>query len=120
MNMTTRASAPTPADPTHPLPSATATAQAAAHAPAPAPGLHWPSLLVGVGLMVALTVYPPLLTNAKGQADHGLASVLLWAMSTGLIAGVGFVPRWWLWRWLFSGWSCTAALALGAWMWMAR
>jgi predicted membrane protein len=70
--------------------------------------------------MVALTVYPPLLTNAKGQADHGLASVLLWAMSTGLIAGVGFVPRWWLWRWLFSGWSCTAALALGAWLVLGR
>jgi predicted membrane protein len=80
------------------------------------PGLHWPSLLVGLVLMVVLTVYPPLLTNAHGKADHTLASVLLLAMSTGLVSGVGFVPRWWGWRWLFSGWTCAAALLLGGWM----
>jgi len=86
-------------------------------APAPAmPGLHWPSLLVGVGLMVVLTVYPPLLTTASGQANHTLASVLLYAMCAGLVRGVGFVPRWWGWRWLFSGRACTAALLLAAWL----
>ena len=61
------------------------------------------SLLVGVGLMVVLTVYPPLLTTASGQADHTLASVLLFAMCAGLVKGVGFVPRWWGWR--LPGWA---------------
>jgi predicted membrane protein len=84
------------------------------------PGLRWPSLLVGLVLMVVLTVYPPLLTNAKGQADHALAGVMLLAMSTGLVSGVGFVPRWWGWRWLFSGWTCAASLALAAWLVLGR
>ncbi len=84
------------------------------------PGLRWPSLLVGLGLMVVLTVYPPLLTTAEGKADHTLASVLLLAMSTGLVHGVGFVPRWWGWRWLFSGWTCGAALALATWLALGR
>lgn len=85
--------------------------------PTPAmPGLHLPSLLAGVVLMAVLTVYPPLLTTADGKADHTLASVLLLAMCAGLVRGVGFVPRWWGWRWLFSGWACTAALLLAAWL----
>lgn len=76
------------------------------------PGLHLPSLAVGLGLMVVLTVYPPLLTQPDGRADHTLATVLLWAMSAGLVRGVGFVPRWPLWRWLLSGYACFSALAL--------
>lgn len=80
----------------------------------PAPGLHGPSLLVGVVLMVVLTVYPPLLTTADGKADHTLASVLLFAMCAGLVRGVGFVPRQRVWRWLFSGWAWGAALLLAA------
>jgi len=30
------------------------------------------------------------------------------------VRGVGFVPRFVLWRWLFSGWACLAGLALAA------
>ena len=29
--------------------------------------------------------------------------------------GVGFVPRFGVWRWLFSGWACAAGLLLAAW-----
>ncbi|MDE1948211.1 MAG: hypothetical protein KGL43_16710 [Burkholderiales bacterium] len=64
--------------------------------------------------MVAGTLYPPLMVNASGMADHGLATALFWAMSAGFVRGVGFVPRVAVWRWLFSGWSCAAALLLAA------
>ena len=40
------------------------------------PGLHGPSLLLGVALMLAGSVYPPLMTDAQGRADHGLAALL--------------------------------------------
>ena len=43
-----------------------------------------------------------------------LAMALFWAMSAGFVRGVGFVPRLWVWRALFSGWSCAAALLLAA------
>ncbi len=79
---------------------------------ADAPRMHLPSLLVALAIMIAGTLYPSLMADAAGKADHGLAMLLFWAMSAGFIRGVGFVPRAAIWRWLFSGWSCAAALVL--------
>ena len=75
------------------------------------PTMHLPSLAAGLLIMVAGTLYPPLMVNAAGKADHGLALLLFWAMSAGFVRGVGFVPGVRMWRWLFSGWACAAALA---------
>ena len=79
--------------------------------PAPA-RIHLPCLLAGLLIMLVGTLYPPLMTDAAGQADHRLALALLCAMSAGFVRGVGFVPHKLLWRVLFSGWTCTAALLL--------
>lgn len=76
------------------------------------PKVHLPSLAVALLVMVAGTLYPPLMANAAGHADHGLAMALFWAMSAGFVRGVGFVPRLVPWRWLFSGWACALALGL--------
>ncbi len=76
--------------------------------------VHLPSLMVGLATMLGGTLYPPLMVDAAGRADHTLAMALFWAMSAGFIRGVGFVPRARVWRWLFSGWACAAALALAA------
>lgn len=78
------------------------------------PRMHLPSLAAGLAIMVGGTVYPLVLANAAGRADHGLAMLLFWAMSAGFIRGVGFVPHLWLWRWVFSGWACALALLLAA------
>ena len=79
---------------------------------ATSPGLHWPSLLTGLALMLVGTAYPLLFARANGHADHGLATLLFWAMSAGFVRGVGYAPRHRAWRWLFSGWACLAALVL--------
>ncbi len=84
--------------------------------PAPAASLHWPSLIVGLSIMTVGSVHPLLFTDAQGQADHRLALALFWAMSAGLVRGVGFVPRHGLWRRLFSPAACIASLLLAAWM----
>lgn len=76
------------------------------------PRIHLPSLLAGLAVMAAGTVYPYIATNAAGHADHTLAMLLFWAMSAGLVRGVGFVPRRKVWRVLFSGGACALALAL--------
>lgn len=78
--------------------------------------VHLPSLLAALAIMLVGSVYPLLLADAQGKADRALALALFWAMSAGLVRGVGFVPRWALWRWLFSGWACTFALLLAAWL----
>jgi cyd operon protein YbgE len=73
-------------------------------------------LLIAVLITLVGTVYPPLLADATGKADHGVASLLFWSMSAGFVRGVGFVPRHVLWRWLFSPAACyltlSAAIAL--------
>ena len=81
------------------------------HPAAPAQ-MHLPSLFVALTIMLGGTLYPPLMADAAGKAAHGLALALFLAMSTGLIRGVGFVPRHPVWRILFSGWACALALAL--------
>jgi predicted membrane protein len=76
--------------------------------------VQWPSLAVALLIMVGGTLYPPLMADAAGKADHNLAMALFWAMSAGFVRGVGFIPRLWVWRLLFSGWACLAALLLAA------
>ncbi|GAA4015722.1 cyd operon YbgE family protein [Actimicrobium antarcticum] len=73
--------------------------------------VHFPSLAVALVIMLAGSLYPLLMTDAGGHADHRLALVLFLAMSAGFVRGVGFVPQALVWRWMFSGWACLAALA---------
>ena len=80
--------------------------------PAAPTRLHLPSLLVALAIMLGGTLYPPLMADAAGKTDHGLAMAVFLAMSAGLVRGVGFVPRHPLWRILFSGWTCALALTL--------
>jgi predicted membrane protein len=76
--------------------------------------LHWPSLLVGLLIMVGGTIYPLWMANSAGKVDHLLAMLLFWAMSAGFVRGVGFVPHVRVLRWLFSGRACAAALLAAA------
>jgi predicted membrane protein len=78
--------------------------------------VHLPSLMVALVIMLVGSIYPLLFADAAGKADHGLAMALFWAMSAGLVRGVGFVPRRRVWRWLFSGSACALALVLAAWI----
>jgi predicted membrane protein len=75
-----------------------------------------PALATALLIMLAGTVYPPLMADASGHADHALAMALLWAMSAGFVRGVGFVPRQALLRAAFSGWAVAVALAAAGWI----
>jgi len=77
-----------------------------------APGLHWPSLLAALVLMLGGTAAPLLFADATGAADHTLAMLVFWGMSAGFVRGVGFIPRHALFRWLFSGWAVLLAIGL--------
>lgn len=73
------------------------------------------ALLLGVGLMLGISLQPQWLTTPEGLADHPAAMLLMWAMSAGLVSGVGFVPLHWLPRWLLG--LPAMALALLAALW---
>jgi len=83
-------------------------------------GLHWPTLIVALAIMLVVTIYPPLLADGKGGADHALASLLMTAMSIGFVRGVGFVPGRQPWRMLFSGFTCLLALILALVWWLVN
>lgn len=74
------------------------------------------SLAVALAIMVGGSIYPFMFAGPGGAVNHGFASAVFWAMSAGLVNGVGFKPRFVLWRWLFSGWACLGALLLAAWL----
>lgn len=85
----------------------------AATQPAPASRLRPGLLALAIMIMLGTSIYPNVLANAAGAADHWAATALFWAMSTGFISGVGFRPRHILWRVLFSPASCLLVLAAG-------
>lgn len=80
--------------------------------PAATPGMAWLPLGLALLLTAALTIFPGLATDAAGRADHPAALLLFWAMSAGLVRGVGFIPRHWLAHWPLSGPACLIALLL--------
>jgi predicted membrane protein len=76
--------------------------------------MHWPSLLVGLAIMGVGSVYPFMFASADGRANHALAAALFWAMSTGFVRGIGFLPRHPALRRMFSEWSCLLGLITAA------
>ena len=74
--------------------------------------LHWLSLLTAITIMIIGSIYPILLTNSDGKVNHLIVTLYFLSMSAGFVHGVGFVPRFFLWKLLFSGWTCFISLAL--------
>jgi len=83
--------------------------------PERAPGIALLPLLAAVAIMLALSVRPDLLAKANGRPDQLATALLCWAMAAGFVRGVGFVPRFWLWRGLLGTPACVLGIALAAW-----
>lgn len=65
------------------------------------------SLLLASPLALLLLIHPGLMLDASGHYNHPLLMGVMLGISAGLVHGVGFVPRLWLWRLLFGpvlGW----------------
>lgn len=71
-------------------------------------------LLAAIAIMLGITIWPGALAAPGGGADHWAAMALFWAMSAGFVTGVGFRPRFFAWRWLFSGLACLGGVVLAA------
>lgn len=69
-------------------------------------------LLCAITIMLLVTIWPGALADRDGEADHLAAFMLFLAMSAGFVSGVGFQPRFVLWRWLFSPAACFLGIAL--------
>lgn len=63
-------------------------------------------LSIAIIICFFVSIFPQLLVNHEGIANHGAATSLFIAMSAGFIRGVGFVPNNKILRGLFSTYSC--------------
>lgn len=71
------------------------------------------SLLLAAPLALVLLIHPAAMLDGQGGYSHPQLMLVMWGVSAGFVHGVGFVPRFWLWRWLLGplvGWPL---LALG-------
>lgn len=80
--------------------------------------ISWGALLLACGLVLGLTIYPRILIAEDGKAMRDVLWLLMWAMSAGLVRGVGYIPKIKPLRWFLSApaaylaFLCAAVLLL--------
>ncbi|MHA3090938.1 cyd operon YbgE family protein [Acinetobacter brisouii] len=76
------------------------------------------SFMLALPLAGILLVYPSLMLDANGHYNHSVLMLVMLGISGGFIYGVGFIPRWWLWKWLFSPLVAWPLMAVGYYLWL--
>lgn len=59
------------------------------------------SFLLALPLAAMLLIHPALMLDADGHYSHRAMMLIMLGISGGFIYGVGFIPYFWLWKWLF-------------------
>lgn len=80
--------------------------------PLVAPGMAWVPLYAALLVLVVMTFFPGITTDASGRSDPAATLLLLWTMSAGFIRGLGLIPRRRLPRWLLSAQASLVSLAM--------
>lgn len=60
------------------------------------------SFLLALPLAAVLLIHPSAMLDANGEYSHRAMMFIMIGISGGFIYGVGFIPRFWFWKWLFS------------------
>ena len=60
------------------------------------------SFLLALPLAAVLLVHPGMMLDANGHYNHSVLMLVMLGISGGFIHGVGYIPQFWLWKWLFS------------------
>lgn len=79
------------------------------------------SLVLALPTSAVLLVAPFLLAQHLSDADHGMLSLMMIGLTGALVHGLGYIPRAWVWRVLFSpavAWPLV--LVPGAWLLLGR
>lgn len=76
------------------------------------------SFLLALPLASVLLVHPALMLDANGQYSHRTMMFIMIGISGGFIHGVGFIPRFWAWKWLFSPVVAWPLMLLGYYTWL--
>ncbi len=75
------------------------------------------SFLLALPLASVLLIHPSLMLDQHGAYNHNVMMIIMLGISGGFIHGVGFAPRFWLWKWLFSPIVAWPLMLLGYYTW---
>ncbi|UXJ59038.1 MULTISPECIES: cyd operon YbgE family protein [Acinetobacter] len=76
------------------------------------------SFLLALPLAAILLVNPSLMLDQQGHYNHSILMLVMLGISGGFIYGVGFLPKFWLWKWLFSPLISWPLMLLGYYIWL--
>ena len=75
------------------------------------------SFLMALPLAAVLLIHPGAMLDANGHYNHSALMMLMIGIAAGFIHGVGFLPRFWLWKWLFSPYVACPLMLWGYYTW---
>ena len=75
------------------------------------------SFLMALPLATVLLLHPAMMLDANGHYNHTVLMLVMIGISGGFIHGVGFLPRFWLWKWLFSQFVAWPLMLWGYYTW---
>lgn len=75
------------------------------------------SFLMALPLATVLLLHPAMMLDANGHYNHTVLMLVMIGISGGFIYGVGFLPRFWLWKWLFSPYVAWPLMLWGYYTW---
>ena len=76
------------------------------------------SFLLALPLAGVLLIHPAMILDANGEYSHSTMMYIMIGISGGFIHGVGFIPKFWLWKWLFSPFLAWPLMLLGYYTWL--
>lgn len=75
------------------------------------------SFLLALPLAAVLLIHPAMMLDANGEYSHSTMMYIMIGISGGFIHGVGFIPKFWLWKWLFSPFLAWPLMLWGYYTW---
>lgn len=76
------------------------------------------TFLLAAPLAVILLVHPSLMLDEHGHYSHNAMMLIMLGISGGFIYGVGFIPRFWLWKWVFHPLLSIPLMLWGYYTWL--
>ncbi|MPW43099.1 cytochrome bd biosynthesis protein [Acinetobacter guerrae] len=78
------------------------------------------SFLLALPLAAVLLVHPAMMLDANGHYNHSVLMLVMLGISGGFIHGVGYIPQFWLWKWLFSPYIAWPLMLIGYYLWFVK
>ena len=75
------------------------------------------SFLMALPLASVLLIHPAAMLDINGHYNHSELMLVMIGISGGFIYGVGFLPKFWVWKWLFSPYVACPLMLLGYYTW---